>query len=137
MAVDHRVSEISSSRPRLRRDVRTHYQEYRGEPSYIIEDTSKGRFFHVGFPEHQCDGRKQRSSSKGNDEVPELVFQPARTEGLNTREPSADRNGCSREETEKQNLEQGGHEEEADEPAGPSPVSAPEFPLLLSNCFRQ
>lgn len=53
MSVDHRVSEISSSRPRLRRDVRTHYQEYRGRPSYIIEDTSKGRFFHVGFPEHQ------------------------------------------------------------------------------------
>jgi putative peptide zinc metalloprotease protein len=53
MSVDHRVSEISSSRPRLRRDVRTHYQEYRGKPSYIIEDTSKGRFFHVGYPEHQ------------------------------------------------------------------------------------
>ncbi|MAS95298.1 MAG: hypothetical protein CMO55_19030 [Verrucomicrobiales bacterium] len=53
MSIDHRVSEISSSRPRLRRDVRTHYQEYRGEPTYIIEDTSKGRFFHVGFPEHQ------------------------------------------------------------------------------------
>lgn len=53
MSVDHRVSEISTSRPRLRRDVRTHYQEYRGRPSYIIEDTSKGRYFHVGFPEHQ------------------------------------------------------------------------------------
>ncbi|MEQ1840570.1 MAG: biotin/lipoyl-binding protein, partial [Verrucomicrobiales bacterium] len=53
MSVDHRVSEISSSRPRLRRDVRTHYQEYQGRPSYIIEDSSKGRYFHVGFPEHQ------------------------------------------------------------------------------------
>ncbi|MEC5127727.1 HlyD family efflux transporter periplasmic adaptor subunit [Verrucomicrobiales bacterium BCK34] len=53
MSVDHRISEISTSRPRLRRDVRTHYQEYRGEPSYIVEDTSKGKFFHVGFPEHQ------------------------------------------------------------------------------------
>lgn len=53
MSVDHKVSEISTSRPRLRRDVRTHYQEYRGKPSYIIEDTSKGKFFHVGFPEHQ------------------------------------------------------------------------------------
>src|SRR6056297_2138569 len=53
MSIDHRISEISSSRPRLRRDVRTHYQEYRGKPSYIVEDTSKGKFFHVGFPEHQ------------------------------------------------------------------------------------
>ncbi len=33
--------------------MRTHYQEYQGRPSYIIEDTSKGRYFHVGFPEHQ------------------------------------------------------------------------------------
>lgn len=53
MAADHKVSEISTARPRLRRDVRTHYQEYRGKPSYIIEDTSKGKFFHVGYPEHQ------------------------------------------------------------------------------------
>jgi len=61
MSIDHGVSELSASRPRLRRDVRTHFQEYRGRPSYIVEDTSKGRFFHIGFPEHQflqsLDGR--------------------------------------------------------------------------------
>ncbi len=50
---DHRVSEISASRPRLRRDLRSHYQGYRGQHSYVIEDTSRGRFFHVGLPEYQ------------------------------------------------------------------------------------
>ncbi len=44
MSADHRVSEIASSRPRLRRDLRTHYQEYRGIHTYVIEDTGKGRF---------------------------------------------------------------------------------------------
>jgi putative peptide zinc metalloprotease protein len=53
MSADHRVSEISSSRPRLRRDLRTHYQEYRGVHTYVIEDTAKGRFFQVGLPEYQ------------------------------------------------------------------------------------
>jgi putative peptide zinc metalloprotease protein len=76
MAVDHRVSEISSSRPRLRRDVRTHYQEYRGEPSYIIEDTSKGRFFHVGFPEHQF-----IQSFDGRTTISEALARNAATQG--------------------------------------------------------
>lgn len=53
MAGDHRVSEISGSRPQLRRDLRTHYHDYRGLHTYVIEDTGKGRFFHVGLPEYQ------------------------------------------------------------------------------------
>ncbi|MEO0416592.1 MAG: hypothetical protein AAF226_16735, partial [Verrucomicrobiota bacterium] len=60
-APDHKVREISVACPRLRRDVRTHYQEYQGKASYIIEDTSRGKFYQVGFPEHQyiqcLDGR--------------------------------------------------------------------------------
>lgn len=75
-SVDHKVSEISSSRPRLRRDVRTHYQEYRGEPSYIIEDTSKGRFFHVGFPEHQF-----IQSFDGRTSISEALARNAATQG--------------------------------------------------------
>lgn len=76
MSIDHRVSEISSSRPRLRRDVRTHYQEYRGEPTYIIEDTSKGRFFHVGFPEHQF-----IQSFDGHTTIAEALARNAATQG--------------------------------------------------------
>ncbi len=53
MSIDHAVREISSAYPRLRRDVRTHYQEFRGKPSYIVEDTARGKFYHLGFPEHQ------------------------------------------------------------------------------------
>lgn len=53
MSADHRVSEIASSRPRLRRDLRAHYQDYRGSHTYVLEDTGKGRFFHVGLPEYQ------------------------------------------------------------------------------------
>lgn len=75
-SVDHKVSEISSSRPRLRRDVRTHYQEYRGRPSYIIEDTSKGRFFHVGFPEHQF-----IQSFDGRTSIAEALARNAATQG--------------------------------------------------------
>ncbi|MEX2578221.1 MAG: HlyD family efflux transporter periplasmic adaptor subunit [Verrucomicrobiales bacterium] len=78
MSIDHRVSEISSSRPRLRRDVRTHYQEYRGEPSYIVEDTSKGRFFHVGFPEHQF-----IQSFDGRTTISEALARNAATQGEN------------------------------------------------------
>lgn len=76
MAADHRVSEISTSRPRLRRDVRTHYQEYRGLPSYIIEDTSKGKFFHVGFPEHQF-----IQSFDGRTTISEALARNAATQG--------------------------------------------------------
>ncbi|MEM7699454.1 MAG: HlyD family efflux transporter periplasmic adaptor subunit [Verrucomicrobiota bacterium] len=76
MSVDHRVSEISTSRPRLRRDVRTHYQEYRGRPSYIIEDASKGKFFHVGFPEHQF-----IQSFDGHTTISEAVARNAATQG--------------------------------------------------------
>jgi len=61
MSIDHAVREISTATPRLRRDVRTHYQEFRGAPSYIVEDTARGKFYHLGFPEHQfiqcLDGR--------------------------------------------------------------------------------
>ncbi|MCB1204786.1 MAG: biotin/lipoyl-binding protein [Verrucomicrobiae bacterium] len=53
MAADHRVSEIAASRPRLRRDLRTHYQDYRGSHTYVIEDTGRGRFFQLGLPEYQ------------------------------------------------------------------------------------
>lgn len=60
-STDHRVSEISASRPKLRTDLRTHYQAYRGMHSYVIEDSGKGRFFQVGRPEYQfiqaLDGR--------------------------------------------------------------------------------
>lgn len=51
--IDPSVREISTARPRLRRDIRTHYQEYHGKPSYVVEDTANGKFFHIGFPEHQ------------------------------------------------------------------------------------
>lgn len=64
---DHRVSEISASRPRLRRDLRTHYQAYRGQHAYVIEDTSRGRFYQVGLPEYrfiQCfDGNTSFSAA--------------------------------------------------------------------------
>ena len=95
-AVDHKVSEISTSRPRLRRDVRTHYQEYRGRPSYIIEDTSKGKFFHVGFPEHQFiqsfDGRTtiadalaRNAATQGEDALTEAQgVEQARTISCNS-----------------------------------------------------
>lgn len=76
MSIDHKVSEISTSRPRLRRDVRTHYQEYRGKPSYIVEDTSKGRFFHVGFPEHQF-----IQSFDGRTTISEALARNASTQG--------------------------------------------------------
>ena len=76
MSIDHRVSEISTSRPRLRRDVRTHYQEYRGKPSYIVEDTSKGKFFHVGFPEHQF-----IQSFDGRTTISEALARNAATQG--------------------------------------------------------
>lgn len=76
MSIDHRISEISSSRPRLRRDVRTHYQEYRGKPSYIVEDTSKGKFFHVGYPEHQF-----IQSFDGRTTISEALARNAATQG--------------------------------------------------------
>ncbi|MEM9018061.1 MAG: biotin/lipoyl-binding protein, partial [Verrucomicrobiota bacterium] len=76
MSIDHRVSEISTSRPRLRKDVRTHYQEYHGDPSYIIEDTSKGKFFHVGFPEHQF-----IQSFDGRTTISEALARNAATQG--------------------------------------------------------
>ncbi len=76
MSIDHRVSEISTSRPRIRRDVRTHYQEYRGKPSYIVEDTSKGKFFHVGFPEHQF-----IQSFDGRTTISEALARNAATQG--------------------------------------------------------
>ncbi|MDA8909020.1 HlyD family efflux transporter periplasmic adaptor subunit [bacterium] len=56
--------------------MRTHYQEYRGEPSYIIEDTSKGRFFHVGFPEHQF-----IQSFDGRTSIAEALARNAATQG--------------------------------------------------------
>lgn len=76
MSVDHRVSEISTTRPRLRRDVRTHYQEYKGKPSYIVEDTARGRFFHIGYPEHQF-----IQSFDGRTTIAEALARNAATQG--------------------------------------------------------
>ncbi len=60
-AVDHKVRELFVACPRLRRDVRTHFQEFQGKPSYVVEDTARGKYYKIGFPEHQfvqcLDGR--------------------------------------------------------------------------------
>ncbi len=60
-AIDHKVKEVSVACPMLRRDIRTHYQEYQKKPSYVVEDTARGKYYHIGFPEHQfiqcLDGR--------------------------------------------------------------------------------
>lgn len=59
--IDHKVKEVSVACPMLRRDIRTHYQEYQKKPSYVVEDTARGKYYHIGFPEHQfvqcLDGR--------------------------------------------------------------------------------
>ncbi len=50
--LDHRVRELAHSRPRLRPDLRFVLQEFQGEPSYLMEDPIKRRFFRVGLREY-------------------------------------------------------------------------------------
>ncbi len=53
MTPDHAVREMTVSRPRLRRDLKFAFQDYRGRPSYILEDLTHRRYFQIGLPEYQ------------------------------------------------------------------------------------
>ncbi|MEM7010192.1 MAG: hypothetical protein AAF585_01810, partial [Verrucomicrobiota bacterium] len=53
MLPDHAVREIIISRPRLRRDLRFAFQDYRETPSYVLEDLTHRRYFQIGLAEHQ------------------------------------------------------------------------------------
>lgn len=53
MIPDHAVREIIISRPRLRRDLRFSFQDYRETPSYVLEDLTHRRYFQIGLAEHQ------------------------------------------------------------------------------------
>lgn len=61
MTPDLSVRDLTVSRPRLRRDLRFTYQDYRGRPSYILEDLTHRRYFQIGLAEYQflrgMDGR--------------------------------------------------------------------------------
>ena len=53
MTPDHSVRDLTVSRPKLRRDLRFTFQDYRGRPSYILEDLTHRRYFQIGLPEYQ------------------------------------------------------------------------------------
>ncbi len=53
MTPDHAVREMTVSRPRLRRDLKFAFQDYRGRPSYVLEDLTHRRYFQIGLPEYQ------------------------------------------------------------------------------------
>lgn len=53
MTPDLSVRDFTVSRPRLRRDLRFTYQDYRGRPSYILEDLTHRRYFQIGLAEYQ------------------------------------------------------------------------------------
>ena len=60
---DHAVREMESACPRLRNDLRLRFQEFSGQPGYLLEDPVQGRFFRLGEREYQfvraLDGTKR------------------------------------------------------------------------------
>lgn len=74
LEIDHAVREWSVSRPRLRSDVRFHYQQDRDGPIYVIEDLANRKYVQVGLPEYQF-----LRSLDGAKNVSELIAENART----------------------------------------------------------
>ncbi|MEM0969938.1 MAG: hypothetical protein AAGJ31_11345, partial [Verrucomicrobiota bacterium] len=50
---DHAVRDLSVARPKLRKDLRFTFQDYRGRPSYILEDLTHRKYFQIGLAEYQ------------------------------------------------------------------------------------
>ncbi|MCC6881849.1 MAG: hypothetical protein WBE58_24750 [Verrucomicrobiales bacterium] len=81
---DHAVREMESACPRLRNDLRLRFQEFSGQPGYLLEDPVQGRFFRLGEREYQfvraLDGTKRigqivaqlAARSGGADAIPPL-----------------------------------------------------------------
>ena len=53
LTTDHAVRDWSISSPRLRREIRFHYQNDHGQPIYVIEDLANRRYLQVGLPEYR------------------------------------------------------------------------------------
>ncbi len=74
--LDHGVREIAVATPKLRKDLRIIFQEFRGKPTYLIEDFTNRKFYRIGLPEHQfilmLDGKTS---------VTEALSNNARTQG--------------------------------------------------------
>ena len=51
--LDHGVREIAVATPKLRTDLRIVFQEFRGKPTYLLEDFTNRKFYRIGLPEHQ------------------------------------------------------------------------------------
>jgi len=51
--LDPAVREWSGSKPKLRSDIRFHYQRDRGRPVYVLEDLVSRRYLQVGLPEYR------------------------------------------------------------------------------------
>tara|TARA_R110002096_G_scaffold273422_2_gene467207 strand:- start:10614 stop:12881 length:2268 start_codon:yes stop_codon:yes gene_type:complete len=76
MTPDHAVRELTVSRPRLRKDLKFAFQDYRGRPSYILEDLTHRRYFQIGLPEYQF-----LQNLDGNRTAREVLSQNAREFG--------------------------------------------------------
>lgn len=50
---DLAVREMEAARPRLRSGLRLRYQEFGGQPGYLLEDPVHGRFYRLGEREYQ------------------------------------------------------------------------------------
>ncbi|MDF1824146.1 MAG: HlyD family efflux transporter periplasmic adaptor subunit [Verrucomicrobiales bacterium] len=65
LEVDHAVREWSVSCPRLRGDIRFHFQQDKDGPVYVIEDLANRKYVQIGLPEYQflrsLDGEKNVS----------------------------------------------------------------------------
>lgn len=73
LEIDHAVREWSVSRPRLRSDVRFHFQQDKDGPVYVIEDLANRKYVQIGLPEYQF-----LRSLDGNKTVSELIAGNAR-----------------------------------------------------------
>ena len=74
--LDHGVREIAVATPKLRKDLRIIFQEFRGKPTYLIEDFTNRKFYRIGLPEQQF-----LLMLDGKTSVTEALSHNARTQG--------------------------------------------------------